>query len=329
MTWFVLAGCAERTPPPPGGCDPIDPLSSGVVEWDDQGVPRTYRAHVPADLDPTEPAPLVLWFHGWGGDEDELLGVPAVTALADERGYVVVAPRGLGSGPPDRQFASWSFSGSTTGLDPDGGPICDPELTPDYRYPSCEGVAENGCSWTHCQADDVAFVTAWVEQLEQRLCLDPDRVFAAGGSNGGMFTWELAQRTGGLLRGVAPLIGLPHRGYLDANPEVAALSITGTRDPVVPPGAWDDPSFTTSSNGQDRFYYTGATAITGAWAAAAGCDGASVPFDDGVPETDCRTTCAGPGWPAVVDCRADMGHTYAFAWAWPLVLDAFDAWSAQ
>ena len=35
-------------------------------------------------------------FHGWGGDENEFLADKNVTTLADERGYIVVAPRGLG-----------------------------------------------------------------------------------------------------------------------------------------------------------------------------------------------------------------------------------------
>ena len=28
----------------------------------------------------------------------------------------------------------------------------------------------------------------------------------------------------------------------------------------------------------------------------------------------------------VLDCRLPMGHTYQFTWAWPLILDFFDAW---
>jgi hypothetical protein len=50
-----------------------------------------------------------------------------------------------------------------------------------------------------------------------------------------------------------------------------------------------------------------------------------VPFDDGRPQTDCRTYCASDaGWPRVLDCRADRGHTYDLKWTWPLMLDFFD-----
>jgi hypothetical protein len=100
---------------------------------------------------------------------------------------------------------------------------------------------------------------------------------------------------------------------------------------VVPPGAWEDPSYTTTSNGSDRYYYTGATAITRSWAAALGCDitKPAKSFDDGSRITDCRSYCPGNAsdWPKVLDCRANMGHTYNLSWAWPLIVGFFDAHS--
>jgi poly(3-hydroxybutyrate) depolymerase len=323
-----------------------DGWRSGAYALDHGGVSRSFRVHVPAGFRNDVPAPLVLLFHGWGGDENEFLGAAPVTALADQRGYILVAPRGLGSGEPDHRNNSWTFSGSATGLDGDGlndavagdsAATCDDRVTPDYSYGSCAAVKANGCSWTHCQDDDVAFAVALVAQVSANLCVDAARVYAAGGSNGGMFTWELAQNAASapLFRAVAPLIGLPHRGYLQGKGragDLPALLITGTRDNVVPPGRWEDPSHTVTSNGSDRYYYTGATAITRSWARAHGCDtgAAAAPFDDGNRETDCRSYCAGDrGWPRVLDCRADMGHEYGLPWAWKLILDFFDHHAGQ
>jgi len=276
-------------------------------------------------------------FHGWGGNENEFLGSKSVTRLADKRGYILVAPRGLGAGAPDHSNNSWSFSGSTTGLDGDGGSICDTSITPKYSYPSCnqKGIAKNTCSWTQCQADDVDFAVALVDHVNENLCVDTQNVFAAGGSNGGMFTWELGQnpQSASVFRAIAPLIGLPHRGYLYAQGkfgDMPALVITGTRDNVVPPGDWEDPSFTTTSNGNDRYYYTGATAITRSWADVHDCDTSvdAVSFNDGIRKTDCRTYCSeDPGWPRVLDCRARMGHSYSLSWSWKLIMNFFDAHS--
>ena len=254
-----------------------------------------------------------------------------MTDAADARGVVVLAPEGLGAGPPDRSWGSWSFRGSTTGLGPDGQPICDDDVTADYAYASCADVAANGCSWTHCQDDDVDFALQLVALAQEHLCIDPDRVFATGGSNGGMFAWELGQNeaSASTFRAIAPLIGLPHRGYLDP-PATAGgmpvLLLTGERDPTVPPGAWEDPTPTTTTDG-DAYHYTGATAITRVWAEASGCATAepAAPIDLGVSEATCRSYCAdGDAWPPVLDCRAPMAHTYQLSWTWPLILDFFD-----
>jgi polyhydroxybutyrate depolymerase len=286
----------------------------------------------------------VVLFHGWGGNEDEFLGDRAVIDEARARGYILVAPRGLGSGPPDFRRNSWTFRGSATGLAGDGAKlempgaaaaICDATVTPDYSYPSCRvaGTARNSCSWTQCQDDDIRFTIALVRYLETRLCVDPARVYAAGGSNGGMFTWELGQNplSAPTFRAIASVIGLPHRGYLNGPGKpgpMPVMVVSGLADSVVPPGEWDSEAFTTTSNDSDRFYYTGATAITRSWAAAAGCDtsGRERAFAQSDSQADCRTYCAATGtrWPAVIDCRARMAHDYGLPWSWKLIMNFFD-----
>ena len=77
-------------------------------------------------------------------------------------------------------------------------------------------------------------------------------------------------------------------------------------------------------------YYTSATGITKSWAESHGCEvtNSAVVFDAGASEAECRTYCSSDsGWPRVLDCRSDMGHTYEFSWTWPLVLEFFTAHS--
>jgi len=340
---------------PSSGCGKT--LASGVFQMTDQSVTRTYRVFLPSGYQPGIAHPMVMVFHGWGGDENEFLADDNVRTLAEQRGYIVVAPRGLGSAGPDSNRNSWSFRGSTTGLAgaaEDSGShtrstaaaaICNAARTPNFTYPSCKNIARNSCSWTQCQADDVAFALALVKEVESKLCVDTTRVFASGGSNGGMFAWELGQSTGSapIFRAIASLIGLPHRGYLDSPGKAGGmpvLVITGTHDTTVPPGAWESTRYTTTSDG-DAYYYTGASAIVRSWGTANSCpyEGKpAAPFNTGATQADCRTYCggsaqgwsgrsAGVGWPNVLDCRAAMGHTYEFSWAWKLILDFFDAQS--
>ena len=330
---LVVSVAGLAAPPVAGGCD-AKGWTSGTYTMDFEGLTRTFRVLVPRSYDSSTPTPLITYFHGWGGNENELISNRKVRSESDRRGYIVVAPRGLGSGAPDNSNNSWTFSGSDTGLAGDEGAICDDGITPGYSFASCrdQDIAENDCSWTHCQQDDVAFVLALVGEVKANLCVDENRVFAAGGSNGGMLAWELGQNAvgAGTFRAIASLIGLPHKGYLDGpgkSGDLPVLVITGTRDDVVPPGDWGDSSFTTTSNGKDRYYYTGATAITEVWAAAHDCniEPGPAPVDVGVKKADCRSYCTqDAGLPRVLDCRAPMGHTYELNWSWKLILDFFD-----
>jgi poly(3-hydroxybutyrate) depolymerase len=334
---LVANGQASESP----GCVLDAGMQSGIHTMEFDGLERTFRIFVPDGQETGQAAPLVILFHGWSGDENDYLDVSLVREEADRRGYILVAPRGIGSGLPDERNNSWSFRGSTTGLDAHGNAICDDEKTPDYTYPSCRdaGIARNGCAWTHCQGSpggDVDFTLALIDEVAGRLCVDTERVYATGSSNGGMFTWELAQNSSSAarFRAIAPNIGLPHRGYLDAPPRSAgmpALLTTGTLDKTVPPGEWEDAGFTTTGDG-DTFYYASATAITRVWAGALGCStaNAAVPVNAGLEGIDCRSYCSSdPGLTRVLDCRAEMGHESGLDWSWNLILDFFDQHGGQ
>ena len=141
-----------------GSACPADQWESGVYSMTRNGFTRRFKVQVPSSYNPSLPTPLIVAFHGWGGDEDAFLGNAAVRSNLDQAGFITVAPVGLGPGEPDFNYASWSFSGSTTGLDGDGvnsvvagdtAEICDASATPTH-YGSCSGVAANTCSWTHC-----------------------------------------------------------------------------------------------------------------------------------------------------------------------------------
>mgnify|MGYP005724366735 CR=1 FL=1 len=326
-----------------GSC-PQTNWSSGNVSIDHNGIERKFRVYISSNYKSDTPASLVLGFHGWSGNENEFLNNQTVRDQLDEYNYIMISPLGLGSGEPDSSYASWSFRGSTTGLDGDGinqlvvndsEKICDTDSTPDYTYQSCAGIAENTCSWTQCLDDDVSFVSFLVAQAQENLCIDADRIFATGGSNGGMFVWELGQNenTANIFRAVAPIIGLPHRGYLDGPKKpngLSAILVTGMRDTTVPPGDWDDKSFTTTSNGE-AFYYTGASAIAEKWAIALDCD---VSIPPKIVDLDTASTLECRGWdncrdtnsyPSILDCRgAKMGHTYNLDDSWPLIMDFFN-----
>jgi len=351
LTAIGLVGTAALAEDPcvPGGSTYISDTYEAELPFN-SGVSRTFRVHVPPSYDPNNPqeTPVVLIFHGWGGNENSFLDSLTVTSEADYRGVILVAPRGLGSGAPDFSFNSWSFLGSTDGLDAADGPVCDASITPDYSYASCgpvgdKAVAKNTCSWTHCQSDDVLFATDLIDEISHNLCVAKNNVFAVGGSNGGMYTWNLGQdpRSAGHFRAISALIGLPHRGYLSAKAttnDLPVLAITGTEDTTVPPGEWEDPSFTASTAWGESYFYTGATGITRSWAEAHSCPvkGKATKFKSHQSGYDCRTYCKNDkgnrktdGWPRVLDCRTPLGHQYDLDRSWPLIMDFFEAHSER
>ena len=339
---FEIADIAQVGAPDAGAACPSASWSSGDYTLEQGGIARQFKVRLPAGYSADQAYPLIVLFHGWGGNEREFLGNVAVQSEADQRGYVLVAPLGLGGEETGIQPASWSFSGSTTGLDGDGLnaavdgdtlAVCDDDQTNNYTYPSCEGIAENGCSWTQCSVDDVAFAAELVTEVSANLCIDVQRVYAVGGSNGGMYVWDLGRdsRTAEVFAAVAAIIGLPHRGFLDPpvlEGGMPAISVTGTGDRTVPPGEWEQKTFTTTSDG-DVYYYSSASAITEVWAEAQSCDTSvpAAPIDVGRAGMECRgwSYCQSDSkWPPVLDCRADMGHMYNLSTSWPLILDFFE-----
>ena len=302
---------------------------------------RRFRVHVPSTMSPSTKAPLILAFHGWGGDEHEFLKHPVVTKELNQRGWILIAPLGLGKEEPGEFRASWSFRGSTTGLaGPHIGPevfnapttICDEVLTPNYTYPSCQSVAQSTCSWTHCLGDDIDFVLTLIGEARKNLSIDPNRIFAVGGSNGGQLVWELAQnlRSTSPFRAFSSLIGLPHLGFNSPPPVNQArpmLLITGSRDTTVPPGRKGELQFTTTSNGE-AYFYESASAVSATWAKALGCD-LTQPLPTWVESTplECSTWAGcqqAANGPSIADCRApQMGHAYDLPTTWPVIMNFF------
>lgn len=126
-----------------------------------QGVQRWYRVHVPEGLPPH--APLLLSLHGGTGSmyTIDTGATQGWVKLADQHRFVLLVPNG-----------SNDQTGDTHGRRQNWNDVRDPG----------EGQSS---------ADDVSFLRALLNRVEQEYGTDPDRVYVTGNSNGGLMAYRL------------------------------------------------------------------------------------------------------------------------------------------
>lgn len=141
------------------------------------GQTRAYLVHVPRSYQPTRPMPLLMAFHGGGGNmrfqaDDENYGL---ISKSESAGFIAVFPNGY-SRFPRGSLATWN-AGTCCGTARDKG------------------------------IDDVGFVRALLAQVQRQLNVDVGRIFATGMSNGGMLTQRLACEMADVFKAIAPVAG--------------------------------------------------------------------------------------------------------------------------
>lgn len=86
-------------------------------------------------------------------------------------------------------------------------------------------------------ADDLGFVSALIDKLSRDFSIDPKRVFAAGISNGAMFSQRLGCQLTNRIAGFASIAGnMPIDIASACKPSraISVLQISGTADPLMP-----------------------------------------------------------------------------------------------
>jgi polyhydroxybutyrate depolymerase len=135
------------------------------------GRERSYIVHIPTRT--TEPLPVILAFHGGGGNAAQFKRQIAIESLSDRERFIVVFPNGSGRG---EHLLTWNAG-------------------------SC-------CAWSQQHnVDDVGFTRAVIRDLAARTRIDSRRIYATGFSNGAMMTYRLAAEAPDLIRAIAPVSG--------------------------------------------------------------------------------------------------------------------------
>lgn len=217
---IIGVAIAHRGPVGPGGDPPTASAnpsgaptpSAGPVEqslptgsntyamtWDRQQ--RTYRVFVPTGL--TGPSPLVVMLHGGGGSGEQAETSYGWDRLAQHEHFIVAYPDALGP-----VIHAWNVDG----VDETGAPCC--------GRSGRDGV------------DDVGFVLAMVEAIEQASPIDRDQMFAAGISNGGILSYTLACESD-VFAAIGPDSATMLAECRDPNP-TSVIHIHGLKDTTIP-----------------------------------------------------------------------------------------------
>jgi polyhydroxybutyrate depolymerase len=208
---LVAAACADEPAPPQvagdrpavdvpeGACPEPSPAEPGTRERTVRigDEERVYLLTVPAGHDGREPAPVLLNLHGLQSDAEDQLDYARFEDGVDGTGFVVATPDGGG-------------------------------LVSGWRLP--DGDDDEGA------VEDIAFVEAVLADVADELCVDPDRTFAAGISNGAALSTVLACELADRITGVGAVAGVNLVAPCPDGEPVPLVAFHGTDDDVVP---WD------------------------------------------------------------------------------------------
>lgn len=153
-------------------------------------------------LPPEREAPesgLIVGLHGGGGDGKQFCQRGSgVSGLAGDAGFLVVCP--------DAVEGHWN----------DGRSV--------YRYRSQRE-----------EIDDIGFLSTLISQITSEFGIDPDRVYLAGASNGGMMAYRMACEAPQPIRAAAAMIAsLPAALTCRPDRSTPILIMNGTDDPLMP-----------------------------------------------------------------------------------------------
>ena len=169
------------------------------------GLTRRYIVHVPNLYDKITKTPIVLAFHGGGGNANSSPEYFGLNNKSDEAGFIVVYPEGTGKEAFGKFFGTWNAG------------RC------------CGSALENNI-------DDVGFIDNMIKQLEKDFNIDAKRIFATGFSNGAQMSYRIACELSDKIAAIAPGGSMGTFEYCDLTRPVPIFAFGGTEDPCTPYG---------------------------------------------------------------------------------------------
>src|SRR6516162_9648442 len=165
-----------------------------------------YALFVPSQYDKEKKTPLIVALHGLGGYPQQMIRSRGLTDLAEQYGYIVVAPMGYNS------------SGWYGAMGPGGG------------FGGGQDAPKN---LGELSEKDVMNV---LEIVRKEFTIDDKRIYLIGHSMGGAGAWHLGAKYADVWAGLAPIA--PAAGGqptgLDKIKHIPVIVVQGDKDTLVP-----------------------------------------------------------------------------------------------
>ena len=192
---FVLTNCNRNS----GGKNPPSSLDMYELSFQHDGLNRSALVHIPENYDSSFALPVVLNFHGYGGNAAAHAATTGMTATSDSFQFLLVYPQGslLGNDP------HWNNA-----------------------LPGPDNKSD---------ADDLGFTSELLRLLDSAFLIDRERIYACSYSNGGMMSYALGCYLSNAIAAVASISGCLGDTTETCEPQhpTATLNIHGTNDNVI------------------------------------------------------------------------------------------------
>jgi polyhydroxybutyrate depolymerase len=223
-----------------GGPDAGSEVADAAVTGDAGGDlldERPYQLLVPEGHDASQPSGLILLLHGYTSSGMAQLLYFGLAAVAEEEDLLVAYPDG----------------------------------TTDSLGSRFWNATDACCDFNGTGVDDVAYLTAVLDDVGERFALDPARVFAVGHSNGGFMAHRLACDRADRLAAIVSLAGATWADPAACQPSqaVSVLQIHGD----------DDETILYAGGSIFDGAYPSAPVTVATWAERNGCDAPPEPTD--------------------------------------------------
>tara|TARA_X000000368_G_C23051654_1_gene721707 strand:+ start:1924 stop:2805 length:882 start_codon:yes stop_codon:yes gene_type:complete len=170
-------------------------LSSQTINHD--GLERQYLIYIPNSYDGNSKLPLMINFHGFGGEVNEYINYTDMRSLADSKNFILVYPQGTKLG----------------------------------GFPHWNAALKGGDNKS--DADDLGFIEALINFLSIEY-VDSKRVYAFGYSNGGMMSYALACYKSNVIAAIGSISGsMLQNEECTPSHSVPLINFHGTSDSVI------------------------------------------------------------------------------------------------